>query len=126
VFIRFSYPVSFPGNISYVFARNKNGSPEWTTRPPKEINGFIAGVGYSGRQLYIRNTFEKSCNAAAADIISIVSTVMTTSVVSAEGYNSSLIHQQSAGHLSHFLVLETWIDPNTLAVWTLAIARKAD
>jgi hypothetical protein len=126
VFVRFTYPVSFPGNINYKFTRNQDGSPEWINHPPKEINGFIAGVGYSDRQLYIRDTFEKSYNAAAADIVSMLSTVMTTSVVSAEGYNTSLIRQQSKGLLSHFLVLETWIDPKTLAVWTLAIAEEGE
>jgi hypothetical protein len=126
LFIRFTYPASFPGIVSYRFTRNQNGSPEWTTHPPREINGFIAGVGYSGRQLYIRDTFEKSYNAAAADIISRLSTVMTSSGVSAEGYNSSLIRQESKGRLSHFLVLETWTDPKTQAVWTLAIARGAE
>jgi hypothetical protein len=118
--------VSFPGNISYKFAHNQNGSPVWTTNPPKEINGFIAGVGYSGRQFYIKDTFEKSCSAAAADIVSMLSTVITTSGVSADGYSSSLIRQESKGYLSHFLVLETWIDPKTQAVWTLAIAQGAE
>jgi hypothetical protein len=126
VFIRFTYPASFPVSISYRFARNPDGSPEWTNHPPEEINGFIAGIGYSGRQLYIRDTFEKSYNAAAADIVSRLSTVMTSSVVSAEGHNTSLIRQVSKGNLSHFLVLETWTDPRTQAVWTLAIAKGAE
>jgi hypothetical protein len=126
VFIRFSYPGFFPRNISYRFARNQNGSPEWTTRPPIEIDGFMAGVGYSGKQFYLKDTFEKSCNAAAADLVSKLSTVVTTGGVSAEGHNSSVIRQQSKGRLSHFLILETWIDPKTQTVWTLAIARRAE
>jgi len=126
VFIRFTYPESFPGRINYGFSRNQDGSPAWTTNPPKEISGFTVGVGHSGRQLYLRDTFEKSYNAAAADIVSKLSTVMTTSGVSAEGHTTSRIHQQSSGRLSYFLVLETWIDPKTQAVWTLAIAREAE
>ncbi|MDR0473553.1 MAG: hypothetical protein LBH43_07785, partial [Treponema sp.] len=43
VFIRFAYPAFFPGNISYEFGRNRDGSPEWTSRPPEEISGFMAG-----------------------------------------------------------------------------------
>jgi hypothetical protein len=32
--------------------------------------------------------------------------------------------QVSEGALSGFLVLETWIDPETMAVWTLAVVRR--
>jgi hypothetical protein len=124
VIIRFSYPVSFPGTISYGFVRNPNGRPLWINNPPHEINGFMAGVGFSGRQSRQRDTLEKSCNSAAADLVSRVSTVVTVSETLTGSYNTTIIHQKSTGHLENFLVLEVWIDPETLAAWTLAIAKK--
>jgi hypothetical protein len=125
VFVRFSYPSSFPAGISYGFARGADGSPEWVKNPPDEIGGFLTGVGFSGRQFYFRDTFEKSCNAAVAALASRVSTSVTVDMTSDGGWNSLVSYQRSAALLDHFLVLEIWVDPKNQSVWTLAIARKA-
>jgi len=125
VLIRFSYPASFPVGINYGFAREADGSPEWVRRPPEEIGGFITGVGYSGRQLYFRDTFEKSCDAAVAALVSRVSTDVTVEMTSDGDRNALYTYQQSKAKLDHFLVLEIWVDPKNRSVWTLAIARKA-
>jgi hypothetical protein len=122
VIIRFSFAASFPRNIGYSFARNPDGRPEWIANPPGKINGLIAGVGYSGRLSRFRDTFEKSCDAAAADIVSRLSTVLEAKETYIDYKNTSLIHQYSEGYLERFLVLEIWIDPATQAVWTLAVA----
>ena len=126
IFIRFTYPAAFPGNIDYRFGRNLDGSPEWTNRPPHEIGGFLAGVGRSGRQSRFGDTVMKSYEAAAASIASKVLTSMTTSDTSSLNQNETMIRSQSSGILTQFLVLETWIDPNNRAVYTLAVARNAD
>jgi len=125
VFIRFSYPSSFPAGISYGFAREADGSPEWVRNPPEEIDGFITGVGFSGKRFYLRDTFEKSCDAAVAALVSRVSTVVTVEMISEEDRNTLFSYQQSTGRLDHFFVLEIWVDPKDKSVWTLAIARKA-
>jgi hypothetical protein len=122
-YIRFSYPANFPGYIGYSFGKNPDGSPEWTTRPPDSINGFVAGVGHSGRQVRFADTVRKSYEAAVISIVSKVSTVMVTTDTSLQGQAESQISRQSSGTLSNFLVLEIWVDPETMAVWTLAIAR---
>jgi hypothetical protein len=121
--IRFSYPADFPGDINYSCAENPNGSPGWTTRPPQEINGLSVGVGFARRQSRMKDTIAKSYESAAAAIVSRLSAAVTTNVSSAENQNSSTIHQTSEGNLSHFLVLETWIEPDTQAIWTLAVAQ---
>jgi hypothetical protein len=125
VFIRFSYPSSFPVGISYGFAREADGTPEWVRNPPEEIAGFITGVGFSGKRLYLRDTFEKSCDAAVAALVSRVSTAVTVEMTSEGDRNAMVSYQQSTGRLDHFLVLEIWVDPKDKSVWTLAIARKA-
>jgi len=122
IIIRFNFAASFPKNISYNFTRNFDDRPCWISNPPREINGLIAGVGYSGRLSRFRDTFERSCDAAAADIVSRLSTVVATKDTSVGYQNTSLVYQLSKGYLKRFLVLEIWIDPGTQAVWTLAVA----
>jgi hypothetical protein len=123
-YIRFSYPANFPGNIGYWIGKNPDGSPEWTTRPPNSINGFIAGVGRSGRQERFINTVRRSYEAAVISIVSKVSTSIETSDTSFQSQTESQISRQSSAILNNFLVLEIWTDPETGAVWTLAIAQE--
>ena len=122
-YIRFSYPANFPGSVGYWIGKNPDGSPEWTTRPPDRINGFVAGVGHSGRQIRFSDTVRKSYEAAVISIVSKVSTSIETSDTSIYSQNEIQIRRQSSGALNNFLVLEIWIEPETMAVWTLAIAR---
>jgi len=124
-YIRFSYPANFPGYIGYWIGKNPDGSPEWTTRPPDSINGFTAGVGRSGRQERFSNTVRRSYEAAVISIVSKVSTSsMETTDISLQNQTESQISRQSSAILNNFLVLEIWTDPETGAVWTLAIARE--
>jgi hypothetical protein len=125
-YIRFSYPANFPVNISYWIGQNLDGSPEWTTRPPESINGFIVGVGRSGRQERYSNTLRRSYEAAVISIVSKVSTSMETTDTATQSQAGSQIRRESTAILSNFLVLEIWEDPETGAVWTLAIARERD
>jgi len=122
VFIRFTYPISFPGTISYNSGKNPDGSPEWTTTPPDTISGFIAGVGMSGRQEKVGDTVMKSYEAAAVSIIKKIDGGfdLGDSVAGSQAY--SHIYHESKGYLTNFLALEVWIDPKTRAAYTLAIA----
>jgi len=126
VFIRFTYPASFPGNISYHFGRNPNGSPRWTNSPPQEINGFKVGVGFSRRQARIRDTIMRSAESAVAALVSRVSSVVQAGETSTFVFGDTHVRHQSIGRLTHFTILEIWIDPDTESVWTLAVARNAD
>ena len=126
IYIRFKYPAAFPGNINYSAAKNPDGSPVWINRRPGRINGFIAGVGRSGRLDTYAETFTRSYEAAAADIVSTISTDMGSNESSTQSQSESQLYRKSSGSLKNFLVLETWIDPNTRAVYTLAIAAAAN
>jgi hypothetical protein len=123
VFVRFTYPAAFPGRISYSFARNSRGRPDWVNNSPSQIGGFMVGVGFSPRLFRLQDTYTKSYESAAAVIVSQLSTNLTASGVSVESYSSSVISQRSEGRLSNFLILEIWMDPQTQAVWTLAVAQ---
>ena len=126
VYIRFSYPESFPANISYSNRKEADGSPGWIKQSPQEIGGFMAQVGFARRQQRIRDTINKSSEDAIAGLITRSSSSINTSVSSYNETSSSMITQQSNGRLSHFMVLETWINPEDLSVWTLTIARSVN
>ena len=126
VFIKFAYPAAFPGIVSYSFARNQDGSPEWKSRPPREISGFLAGVGFSARLERLGDTFRKSYESAAASIVSGASNSVVARDTQVGSQGDSNIRSRSSGGIYNFTVLETWIDPKSRAVWTLAIARSAN
>ena len=123
VFIRFIYPAAFPGRISYQFGTRADGRPDWIRQPPGEIHGFIAGVGRSARLFRFADTFSRSFEAAALAIAAKISTEIETRD-SAGHYRTEVeFRRQSIASMTNFLILETWIDPQTRAVYTLAIAR---
>ena len=126
VFVRFTYPAVFPGRIGYSFWKTPDGRPSWINNPPREINGFIAGVGFSAKQFKYQDGFTKSRDSAVAAIVSQLSTTITTYTFSDVGQNTTVIKQRSEGFLAHFVILEIWIDPKNQDVWTLAIAQVAD
>ena len=126
IFIRFSYPATFSGNINYQFERNPDGRPAWINRPPSEIGGFMAGVGRSGRLFRYSDTFRASFEAAAVAIASRASTYIGEDDTSSQNQAAIQTYRRSVGRLTQFLVLETWIDPETSAVYTLAIAQPAN
>lgn len=127
VFIRFTYPATFPGRINHQFGKELDGRPEWIRRPPEEINGFKAGVGRSGRLDRFADTFRRSQEAAAIAIASRISTEIQAEETTVQNLQATMqFRRQSIANMTHFLVLETWIDPQTRAVYTLAIAQPAN
>jgi hypothetical protein len=126
VFIWFTYPETFPGSISYRFGTRSGGRPDWIRQPPEEINGFVAGVGRSGRLDRFADTFTRSYEAAALAIAARISTEILTEDTAIQNQAALQVRRQSMADMTHFLILETWIDPQTRAVYTLAIARPAN
>ncbi|MCL1992241.1 MAG: hypothetical protein FWG66_04770 [Spirochaetes bacterium] len=123
--IRFSYPASLPAPVSFSTARNPDGSPSWTTMPPV-ISGYLVGVGHAGRRLRVGDTYASSVNAAIASIVSQILTITTARQEEVNSIITTVHTLESRGVLANFFVLETWLDPVSLSVWTLAIARPAD
>ena len=127
VFIRFTYPDPFPGVLHFRSERNAAGRPNWTVNYPDEINGFMAGVGFVRRQERIRDAVRLSSEAAAASLASRISSQLRAGETAIETRSSTqsaayTLHVSSA-RFTNFLVIETWIDPDSDAVWTLAVAR---
>jgi hypothetical protein len=132
-FIRTVYYSSLPAPVNF---NTKYGGadkkPAWVDNPPNEIEGYETGVGFSGRYSSITDTFTNSWYNAVFSIIRKInsssrsSDTLYQSTDSLFGYkttNDNTVY--SFGTLSYFYVLDTWIDPKTKSVWTLAIAKKS-
>jgi len=123
-YIRFSYPGIYPVDISYPNGKDADGQPEWIKRPPIDINGFMAQTGFARRQQRPRDTIIKASEDAIAGLISRTSSLMKSGVAIRNDVNSSVTTQQSSGSLLYFMILETWMDPENMSVWTLTIAKS--
>jgi hypothetical protein len=133
-FIRTVYRSPLPAPVNY--RPNYNGAvrkPDWIDNPPDVIEGYEIGIGFSDRYSSITDTFTNSWfNAIFAIIRNINSSSQSSDVLyqntdSLFGFktsNDNIIY--SFGALSYFYVLDTWIDPKTKSVWTLAIAKKSE
>jgi len=132
-FIRTVYPSSLPNVVNfspkYVGADRK---PDWIDNPPIGIDGYEIGVGYSGRYSSMTDTFTNSWyNAIFAIIRGINSSARSSDLLyqstgSLFGYKTSNDNMlYSFGALDCFYVLDTWIDPKSKSVWTLAVAKKS-
>jgi hypothetical protein len=134
VFIRTTYPSTLPFPVNYRPTYSvKDKKPSWVDNPNVEIPGYDVGIGYSWRYSSQFKTWINSYNNAVFSIIRNINSSSssrfgfyqtTGSVFGSNTYTSDSI-TFSYGTLYGFYVLDAWMDPETKAVWTLAIARKA-
>jgi hypothetical protein len=106
-----------------------NARPGWIDNPPAEISGHPVGIGYAGRRALHRDTVNASFEAAIFSILRTMSSQVSVGAVNYQGAGSFDYHSandttvSARGKLKGFYVLDTWIDPSNMGVWTLAIAR---
>ena len=124
--VRFTYPVALPGLNVYGGNTGANGRPGWTYgRGIPVIEGHIVAAGFSQNRVQFRDTVTASAQDAAARLVAGISTTVETVIVDLAGQGSvTYIRSSSAGRLSGFRVLEFWVDPATLSVYTLAVAVR--
>ncbi|MDR0630216.1 MAG: hypothetical protein LBG24_11410 [Treponema sp.] len=130
VFVRTRYRASRSLPVKHRYAV-KNERPQWVDNPPKQISGFWVGVGFAGPRLYHKDTVIASYENAVFSIIESISNTVSSKVESVQDSGGafsafSVVNSnevRASGTLGGFYVLETWTDPATKAVWTLAIAE---
>jgi hypothetical protein len=124
VFIRCVYDV--PGLLPVEHGYGiENGEPAWLSGGLIEIPGYIAAVGFAKNQRYLHETIAISRESAAAALMTRVSSLIETGVADRTNQGAAVVTRELIeGELLNFMVLETWIDPKTGSVWTLAAARK--
>jgi hypothetical protein len=126
LFVRVRVPATGGHIITHPAATVTPGQPGWIGVPPV-FPGFNVGVGYGAPQSNISYALNASYKDAILKIIGNVSSSVSVShEESNEGMYSSVTERTSSSQstLKGFYVLEIWIDPQTTAVWTLAVAQQ--
>ena len=105
--------------------------PHWVDTPPAEIEGFIAGTGFSSRLSSHSDTVVKSYENAVIGIIENINIRIKGKQQSYQNNSSAFgsyldfLNEASAiGELKNFYIIESWTDPKNLSVWTLAVAKR--
>jgi len=121
--------VSMPPFQGHSFGRER---PAWIDTPPAQIGGFAVGIGVASRHSSHRDTVVKSYESAVLGIIESMNSNVAggqesyVNNYSAFGFGLTTSNVTTAqGMLRNFYIIETWSDPATLEVWTLAVASKA-
>jgi len=131
LFVRTRYGSALPFPLKYRPVHSDNRKPAWVDNPPLDIEGYETGIGYSGRYSSLSDTYKNSARNAVFDIIRKINSTSksadtlyqnTGSLFGYKTSNNNSVH--SYGTLTGFYVLDTWLDPKTKSVWTLAIAVK--
>lgn len=128
VYVRVRYSSgSLPLKYSPGSARSR---PSWVTSPPSEMSGFPATVGYANPRLYHRDTMISSYENAVIALVRGASQTITSQRTYSDKTGGTFNHTSirdstltARGRLTGFYVVDTWVDPANLAVWTLAVAR---
>ncbi|GHV44332.1 hypothetical protein AGMMS49546_28130 [Spirochaetia bacterium] len=128
VFVRTRYRAShkLPTGSGLVSQKER---PRWVDDPPAQIEGFLTGLGYAAPQSAYKDTIIKSYENAVYAIIKTLSGELQSKQETYENsarafgfYASTENTVISQGTLKDFYILESWTDPSTRAVWTLAVA----
>jgi hypothetical protein len=122
VFVYAAYRSNTSININYKPVQNGR-KPHWVDNTPSKIGSYLAGVGFSTPLLYHSDTIKASYENA---ILSLIETsCANVRIIESETKNSNNFSSLSvtAGTLTGFYVLDTWLDPVNKSVWTLAIAK---
>jgi hypothetical protein len=122
VFVRARYK-GIDIKLSYSESKHKN-KPEWIENPPSKIEGYPAAIGFAGGQLSHKDTVI----ASYEDAIFALLQNSTFTVSGVQETKGGLLSDSStacvSGVIKGFYIVETWTDPRTKAVWTLAAARE--
>jgi len=121
--VRFRYGSGIP-RIHYTETLDANGRPSWINRNNFDVDGYVAAVGFAQNQVWLRDTVMRATEAAAARLISGAATSLETSTLDISGQGTiAVIASRSSGELAGFRIIRMWIDPSTMAVYTLGIAK---
>lgn len=131
--MRVTYQAALPIPVSYhpVYSGSAR-KPDWVDNPPLSIGDYEVGIGYAGRRSSTADTCFTSYTNAIFSIIRNINikagagdlNYQAAGTFDYKTSSGNFIYAQ--GSLVNFYVLDTWIDPTTKAVWTLAIANKSE
>jgi len=103
----------------------ERGAPAWTAGQPPEIPGYMTAAGVSRNKGSPQKTCAASWENAVVSLLQRLSTTVETSDMEKTGGGRlTQTVTVSEGRLSGVVILETWFDRTTAAVWTLIAAKE--
>jgi hypothetical protein len=123
LFVNAVYTGEIRGTAEY-HRRTGTDKPSWVENPPEETGGFLYTVGVAGAHLSHKDTVIASYeDAVYAFVKNSFSNIYASQAVDENTMldNSFILF---SGVVKGFHVLDTWRDPKSGAVWTLAAARE--
>jgi hypothetical protein len=122
VFVRFLYPGVF--DIPAYEMPLEDGEPAWVKRYNADIPGFLTAVGQASNKGAPQRTYRASYENALASLLPRLSSKVSSEVVDGGGSRINQHISTGSGVLENVMILETWLDKKTNAVWTLLTAKQ--
>jgi len=122
--VRFGYATGVPHVAAGLV--DPDGRPAWVShRDIPNVDGYVVAVGFSQNRSWLRDTVTNATENTAARLLSTMGSVVSTGTVELSGHAPiTYITSVSSGTLADFRILEFWIEPYTLSVYALGIARS--
>jgi hypothetical protein len=98
--------------------------PAWVGNPPAEYGGFPCATGVAASRLHHKDTVTASYEDA---VFALVKNSLAQVYASGQMSDRAMLGASLTlvrGAVKGFRILETWRDPESGAVWTLAAARE--
>jgi hypothetical protein len=125
LFVHAVYTGETEGTAGYRYGA-RSGKPLWIENPPAESGGLFYAVGFAGSRLSHKDTVIASYEDA---VYALVKNNFSKTYTSQQADENTLLDTSLvlvSGVVKGFHVLETWRDPKSGAVWTLAAAREVN
>lgn len=123
LFIRAAYTGAIEGAIGHHY-RAAPGKPVWIENPPVENDKLFYAVGFAGSRRSYKDTMIASYEDA---VYAFVKSGSYKTYASQQVDGNTMLDASFvlvSGVVKGFHVLETWRDPESGSVWTLAAARE--
>jgi hypothetical protein len=120
---RYSGVADVPAYTSVV---EKDGKPRWVTGQPVLISGYLTGIGGSRNKGKgkLQETYMASYEAAVLDVVQQLSSNSKNRIFDTEG-GGRILESITMGKatVTNVMILETYFDQKTSAVYTLVAAK---
>ena len=122
VYVRFRY--SGVSGIPPYHSGLEDGVPNWVRNMAADVPGFLTGIGISKNKGSFQKTYQASYENAIVSLLQRLSTRISGEVIDTEGGKTTRNVSTSEGDLTEVMILETWFDKKTNALWTLLVAKQ--
>lgn len=102
----------------------KDGVPNWVIDFGADVPGFLTAVSYSKNKGSPQKTYQASYENAIVSLLPRLTAKTVNEIIDVQGVKINQNISASSGTVENVMILETWLDKKTGAVWTLLVARQ--